>query len=79
MLKSLKIERKDTVDNFSNSFKNSSYVATSVGEETKIPRLCGRQTTRYNIQNSDPKARYRITIIFISFTKHFKVELKSRF
>lgn len=63
---------------FSNYFKNACQVATSVGEEIKIPRVCGRQTKRANPNTSSPEEWFRITI-FIPFIDHFIIELKTRF
>jgi len=60
---------------FSIYFKNASEVASKIGEEIKIPRLCGRQTSRNNIS---PEDWFRITI-YIPFIDHFITELSSRF
>jgi hypothetical protein len=45
--------RKNSITKFETYFKNASDMAALVGEEIRIPRLCGRQTTRYNIQTTE--------------------------
>jgi len=46
--------RENSISKFETYFKNASDMAALVGEEIRIPRLCGRQTTRCNIQTTDP-------------------------
>jgi len=70
--------RENSISKFETYFKNASDMAALVGEEIRIPRLCGRQTTRCNIQTTDPIEWYRITI-FLPFIDHLISELKLRF
>jgi len=71
-------KRNNCDEEFSICFKNASEVASKIGEEIKIPRLCGRQTNRNNIKTSNPEDWFRITI-YIPFIDHFITELNSRF
>jgi len=46
--------RENSIYKFETYFNNVSDVADLVGEEIIIPRLCGRQTIRCNVQTTDP-------------------------
>ncbi|KAF0758036.1 zinc finger MYM-type protein 1-like [Aphis craccivora] len=46
--------RENSTSRFETYFKNASDIAALVCEDIIIPRLCGRQTTRCNIQTTDP-------------------------
>ncbi|CAH1724767.1 unnamed protein product [Aphis gossypii] len=70
--------RENSTSRFETYFKNASDMAALVGEDIRIPRICGRQTTRCNIQTTDPMEWYRITI-FLPFIDHLISQLKIRF
>lgn len=46
--------RKNSVSEFEKYFKNASNKSALVGEEIRIPRLCGRQSTKSNIDTNSP-------------------------
>jgi hypothetical protein len=63
---------------FEKYFKNASDKLALVGEEIRIPRLCGRQTTRSNIDTSSSIEWYRINI-FLLFIDYLISQLNTRF
>jgi hypothetical protein len=53
IIKIFKAKRKISDEGFSNYFINVTKVASKIGEEIKIPKMCGRQTKRNNIKTSN--------------------------
>lgn len=78
VIKIFEEKRNNADEEFLKYFKNATEVASTIGEEIRIPRVCGRQTKRCNIKTSNPEEWFRITI-FIPFIDHFIKELNSRF
>jgi hypothetical protein len=70
--------RENSVSEFEKYFKNASDKSALVGEEIRIPRLCGRQTTRSNIDTNSPIEWYRINI-FLPFIDYLISQLNTRF
>jgi hypothetical protein len=70
--------RENSVPEFEKYFKNASDKSALVSEEIKIPHLCGRQTTKSNIDTNSPIECYRINI-FLPFIDYLISQLNTRF
>ncbi|KAK4873837.1 hypothetical protein RN001_013197 [Aquatica leii] len=70
--------RADCDQVFDHLFEDAESNANKLLIEIKMPRLCGRQTNRNNVESGHPRDYYRRTI-FIPFLDHFIEELESRF
>ncbi|KAL5237556.1 hypothetical protein ACI65C_004966 [Semiaphis heraclei] len=73
----LEAVREDVDSYFKDIFNEVTSIASKLNVEIKTPRVCGRQTTRVNIQSS-PEEYYRISI-FIPFLDSILLQLQTRF
>ncbi|GBM69962.1 hypothetical protein AVEN_210612-1 [Araneus ventricosus] len=51
---------------------------SSANRETKVPRTCGKQTTRENVLSSNAEEYFR-RVIFIPIVDHFIFEFELKF
>lgn len=63
---------------FHGMFESMQTLMANLGTELKIPRLCGRQTQRMNVENTDCETYYHVTI-FSQLLDHITKELHTRF
>ena len=72
--------RKDPSKEFKNIFKATLTMAKITGsaDEMPIPRTCGRQTARSNVDASSPEECWRRSV-FVPFLDHIIQELSDRF
>ncbi|KAK4876687.1 hypothetical protein RN001_009193 [Aquatica leii] len=70
--------RADCDQVFDHLFEDAESNANKLLIEIKMPRLCGRQTNRNNVESGHPRDYYRRTI-FIPFLVHFIEQLQLRF
>ena len=78
--KILSEKRKDPAKEFKPVFESMLAMPEIAGSaaETPIPRTCGRQTARSNVEASNPEEYWRRTV-FIPFLDHLIREFEDRF
>lgn len=75
---SLESIRKDVDNHFKNIFSEVLKIASKIDVDIKIPRVCGKQNQRANVNVTNPEDYYKITI-FIPFIDQIICELRTRF
>ena len=70
--------RGDAEAIFHGIFESMQTLMSNFGTELEMPRLCGHQTQRANVESSDCETYYRITV-FLPFLDHMITELHARF
>ncbi|XP_008181234.1 52 kDa repressor of the inhibitor of the protein kinase-like [Acyrthosiphon pisum] len=72
-------ELRENADvNFKNIFKDIVEFAAKVDVEISMPRICGRQTHRVNINVTDPETYFKISV-FLPFLDYIIQALHARF
>lgn len=74
----LETKRKNADQSFKEIMNSVTELALKVGVEITMPRTCGRQTKRVNVNAKDPEEYYKISI-FISFLDNLINQLYFRF
>lgn len=74
----LEANRKNAHQSFKEIMNSVTKLALKVGAEITMPRTCGRQTKRVNVNAKDPEEYYKISI-FIPFLDNLINQLHFRF
>lgn len=70
--------REGADEHFKQIFKDVSDIANLANVEICMPRICGRQTQRININSKDPETYFKVSV-FLPFLDFILQELDARF